>query len=483
MYAIKNISNGLRFIFVIIISALFFTSCEEDNKVSSSEDLYYKINNPALNSVFSVSSLIDFECESNGEYTDIDSVQFYIGDVLIYTELNSLLSPLKICYESDNLEIGKHTFSSKLFTKNNGVLEASIDFVMIENQPPSINFIQNFDDSLSYSDTFVLNLATTVSDPEDKIDHVDFFMDSEKLHTVYEAPYIFTLELDNNFGVKKLISKVTDGSGLTDSDTLEVLFNSYPQILNFTIHEDIVYLKNETTIIDYSFTDLEGGINAVLYFDDEPVFSTDDLSGNFNLDLSSYTTGEHSAELEVYDETGALTKKDYDVYIASEKIIISYDDCESIDDLSWNTHTFAGQYSPATNLWDVDSTYSNSGNFSINQSPGKYYHDYDYSLWKDQEISDGDIYINLKFYLKYDIFEMHNIELVYYYFYYGYNSTSVGTIFGPNEDFELKSYVIKLEELSGIDEIRLAIRLDALPEFDEIYKGMWIDDIELSIYR
>ena len=224
----------IKKIFIILLSVLFgnmlFISCTDDSCSTESENIVpiCRITSPEANEKFISGEDVTINVVAADD-DGIDSVKFYIDDILEFTDIEA---PYFYYYNTDNLALGEH--SIKVSTKDRDGNEAidllNIELVAAVNILPTCKITSPID----YEEIVMgSNVTIDVMAVDDSnVDSVRFYIDDIFEFTDFDSSYSWEWNTENAISGDHQIKVVAyDDAGGKSSDSI---FVDILQIISFS---------------------------------------------------------------------------------------------------------------------------------------------------------------------------------------------------------------------------------------------------------
>ncbi|WP_159439217.1 Ig-like domain-containing protein [Algoriphagus halophilus] len=225
-------------------------------------------------------------------------------DIYIDGELVDVIGAEPYNYEWTKIPIGTHELYA-VATDNDGQSTSSeLVEITVSNYAPSIS-IENPLDGQTFTKGEDVLIQTNPIDPENEIEHVEFFYNEQIFGIAFEAPYELNWESPPP-GTYTLKTKVFDVYGLTAESSrpvITVLDNQPPSI---TIEEPVDGQKfslGEDILIKTNPIDPEGDIDHVEFFYNEQIFAIV-TEAPYEYNWVSPPAGTYTLKTKVFDGEG-----------------------------------------------------------------------------------------------------------------------------------------------------------------------------------
>ncbi|WP_139352770.1 Ig-like domain-containing protein [Algoriphagus sp. A40] len=255
---------------------------------------------PTDGEVFQFGEEVMISAEPTDPEGQIQKVEFFSNDVILATVAQA---PFEFNWISP--AVGAYALKAKVYDGIGQTAESEVVSIVVqENQPPTITIIEPVDGQVFNLGDDVL-IKTNPIDPENEIDHVEFFYNEQIFAIVTEAPYEFNW-INPPAGTYTLKTKVFDAKGLTAESTrptIAVIENLSPSVdLIAPVDGTIVDLGNDVMIIADP-SDPENQIQKVEFYANDELLATVNLAP-FQYNWISPPAGSFTLKAKVFDEEG-----------------------------------------------------------------------------------------------------------------------------------------------------------------------------------
>ncbi|MEN2283855.1 Ig-like domain-containing protein [Algoriphagus sp. SE2] len=273
------------------------------------------IQNPSNNQSIDIGNDITISAFPEDADGTIDRVEIFVGNTLIGT---ANAAPYEVTWTPT--DISSYTISARAYD-NEGAEGVSQNVIVniteqpVDNLPPAVQIITPLDGQ-NYAVGQDVFLQTNASDPENRIDRVEFLIDDWVFATTDVAPYDFNYP-NAPAGTYTIRAKIYDEQGLS-SESSEVTLNvlspdefDFPPIITIQQPIDPEVVINSQVFLDIkaAVTDPENDLDRV------EIYSNDNLIANINAEpfefewlVSEVIPGTYLVYAIAYDNSGNSTQ-------------------------------------------------------------------------------------------------------------------------------------------------------------------------------
>ncbi|MEN2283854.1 Ig-like domain-containing protein, partial [Algoriphagus sp. SE2] len=237
------------------------------------------IQNPSDNQSIDLGNDLIISALANDTDGTIEKVEVFINNILLGT---SNVFPYEFNWSPTSID--SYSISAKAYDNEGAVGVSSNILVNIteppaENLPPSVQIIDPVDGQNFIQGQNVL-FQTNATDPENRIDRVEFLIDDWVFGTVSEAPFQFNYP-NAPVGTYTVKAKIYDDKGLS-SESSEVSVNvlnpddiDLPPIISISQPiKEVIFNSGELVDIIAKVTDPENDLNRVEIYSNDNLIST-----------------------------------------------------------------------------------------------------------------------------------------------------------------------------------------------------------------
>ncbi len=263
---------------------------------------------PIQNQSYTIGQEILIRTNASDPENKIQKVEFFQGEQLIATVDTA---PFQFSWK--NVPIGNYVIKAKVFDDKGLTAESSQITISVKeaapvNQAPAISITQP-----SQNQTFIFGqeilIQTNASDPEDKVQKVEFFQGDQVLAIVEAAPFEFNLKnaAVGNYVIK---AKVFDDQSLTAESSIVNIsvisstpINQDPSIGITQPNHNQTFTLGQDILIRANASDPEGKVQKVEFFQGDQVISTVETAP-FEFNLQGAPIGNYVIKAKVFDDQG-----------------------------------------------------------------------------------------------------------------------------------------------------------------------------------
>lgn len=266
------------------------------------------IISPSQNAIFSGGQDVTVKANASDPEGKIAKVEFFYGDEMIGLVTTA---PYQVVWK--NAPLGTHNLKTKVFddkglTAESSRITVSVVASSVENQAPRVSIISPVQNA-----SFVLGQDVIVnanaSDPEDKIEKVEFFYGDEMIGIVTNAPFQLLWQ-NAPLGTHILKTKVFDDKGLTAESSRititvksAVIGNQAPSISIVAPWHNQSFVQGQSVTIKTNPSDPENKIAKVEFFANEMLIGIKN-SAPYEITVNNAPLGAYIIKTKVFDQEG-----------------------------------------------------------------------------------------------------------------------------------------------------------------------------------
>ncbi|WP_175574457.1 Ig-like domain-containing protein, partial [Algoriphagus marinus] len=265
-----------------------------------------QIKSPVENSVYTTSDVISVDIEANSTLGQVEKVELFINDNLVYT---SFVLPYK--YELKNYSEGKYNLKA-VATDNTGQSATSkVSIVNIQNSnvAPTISIISpNSNSQFLKGDN--VNVTVNATDTDGTITKVEFYNGNTLLGTDTTSPYSFAWT-NLPVGNFTLTAKATDNKGAatvssqTNINVVEMP-NVAPTVSITAPNANAQFTQGDNANITATASDADGTITKVEFYNGTTLLGTDTASP-YSFAWTNLPIGNFTLTAKATDDKGTAT--------------------------------------------------------------------------------------------------------------------------------------------------------------------------------
>jgi gliding motility-associated-like protein len=209
-----------------------------------------------------------------------------------------------------NFPAGSHTIA--VVAQDNQGLRTTATILVNTNSPPQVSFLQPQSGGV-YGPDEMIELEAGVVDTEENISSVFFYIGDSLIAEDNNAPYTATIQ-GLSSGPHRFIVVATDGFGLHDSDTANIIINYPPEISLVQPNSDTIITEGGDVPVIVNAVDQEGEALEVSFYLDSTLLSSD-TDAPYQTVLQSMPYGRYTITATVTDDVGSSASVSFDLFV------------------------------------------------------------------------------------------------------------------------------------------------------------------------
>jgi len=266
------------------------------------------ITSPSQNAMFSGGQDITVIANASDPEGKIAKVEFFYGDEMIGLVTSA---PYQVIWKKAPL--GTHNLKTKVFddkglTAESSRITVSVKASSVENQAPSVSITSPAQNASFFLEQDII-VNANASDPENKIEKVEFFYGDEMIGIVTNAPFQVFWQ-NAPLGTHILKTKVFDDKGLTaESSRISITVkstvtaNQAPSISIVTPWRNQSFVVGQSVTIKTNPSDPENKIAKVEFFANETLIGIKN-SAPYEITVNNAPLGAYIIKTKVFDQEG-----------------------------------------------------------------------------------------------------------------------------------------------------------------------------------
>ncbi|MBN7813047.1 right-handed parallel beta-helix repeat-containing protein [Algoriphagus sp. H41] len=255
---------------------------------------------PVDGQVFNLGDDVLIKTEPMDPEGEIEHVEFFYNE-----QIFAIVTEAPYEFNWVNPPVGTYTLKTKVFDAKGLTAESSRPTIaIVENLPPTVTLTAPTDGAVIDLGDDVL-LSATPSDPEGRVQTVEFFANGSLLATLTAAPYEFNWESPSagNYAIKAVVTDDAAQTGESAEATITVRENLPPSITLVEPVDGQVFNLGDDVLIKTEPVDPEGQIEHVEFFYNEQIFAIV-TEAPYEFNWVNPPVGTYTLKTKVFDAKG-----------------------------------------------------------------------------------------------------------------------------------------------------------------------------------